>query len=140
MQQISESWFLKFYWIHLLVLNSFLDGDFNFLSVVSYHLQIVTVLLLPFQFEYLFIWLRRVLVVAHGIFDLCCGMWDLDPRPEVETSPPALRVQILSHWTTLLLLFFSFMMYVQKSLQSDYSVVTLFFWSGYVITHGMDEL
>ena len=78
--------------------------------------------------------------MAHGIFDLCCGMWDLDPRPEIETSPPALRVQILSHWTTLLLLFFSFMMYVQKSLQSDYSVVTLFFWSGYVITHGMDEL
>ena len=26
---------------------------------------------------YLLIWLRQVLVVAHGIFNLHCGMWDL---------------------------------------------------------------
>ena len=26
---------------------------------------------------YLYIWLCQVLVAAVGIFDLCCGMWDL---------------------------------------------------------------
>ena len=30
-----------------------------------------------FKKKYLFIWLCQVLVVAHGIFHLHCGMWDL---------------------------------------------------------------
>ena len=28
---------------------------------------------------YLFIWLLWLLVVAHGIFNLHCSLWDLDP-------------------------------------------------------------
>ena len=68
---------------------------------------------------YLFIWLHRVLVVAHGIFIVgvgslvvACGifscgmgtlsgsMWDLIPQPGIKPRPPALRVWSLSHWTT----------------------------------------
>ena len=62
----------------------------------------------------IFIWLLQVLVVAHGIIDLPCGMWtlccglwihscdtwDLVPWPGIEPGPPALGVWSLSHWTT----------------------------------------
>ena len=48
----------------------------------------------------LFIWLCWVLVVAHWIFDLYCGIWDLVPWPGIEPKLPALGVQSLSHWTT----------------------------------------
>ena len=34
--------------------------------------------------------------MPHGIFSLCCDMH----LPEIETRPPALGVQSLSHWTT----------------------------------------
>ena len=52
-----------------------------------------------------FIWLCRVLVVAHGIFSwgmrtLSYSMWDLVPWPGIGPGPPALRAQNLSHWTT----------------------------------------
>ena len=50
--------------------------------------------------SYLFICLCQVLIVAHGIFCLCCGMWDLVPWPGIKLRPPALRAQSLSHWTT----------------------------------------
>ena len=45
------------------------------------------------------IWLHQVLVVAHGIFDLSCSMWDLVPQLGIETEASALGVQSLSHWT-----------------------------------------
>ena len=45
---------------------------------------------------YLFIWLHRVLVVAHRIFS--CGMWDLVPWPWIEPRPPALGVWNLNPW------------------------------------------
>ena len=53
----------------------------------------------------LFIWLPWVLAVAWGIFSyglwtLSSGMWDLAPRPWVQSEPPALGAQSLSHWTT----------------------------------------
>ena len=67
----------------------------------------------------LLIWLRLVLVVAQGISDLCCSVWDLDsqcfscgvwtlscstwnlvPWPKIEPRPPALGTQNLSHCTT----------------------------------------
>ena len=62
--------------------------------------------------KYLFIWLRRVLVVAHGTFvamcrifscsmwALSCGMRDLVPWPGIKPTPPALVAQRLIHWTT----------------------------------------
>ena len=40
------------------------------------------------------------MVSAGGIFDLCCGMWDLVPWPGIKPEPPALGVRSLSHWTT----------------------------------------
>ena len=57
---------------------------------------------------YLFNWLHHVLVVAHGIFNLCCGiltlscgMWDLLPWPVIEPGPPAWGGQSLNHWITM---------------------------------------
>ena len=71
------------------------------------------------KYIYLFIWLRQVLVEAHGIFvatcgifiaacglfscgmqALSCGMQDLVPRPGMGPRPPALRVWSFNHWTT----------------------------------------
>ena len=56
---------------------------------------------------YLFIWLRWVSVVAHGIFDLhcgmqtlSCGMWELVPQPGIEPRSLALGAWSLTHWTT----------------------------------------
>ena len=39
----------------------------------------------------MFIWLYWVLVATPRIFS--CSMWDLVPRPWIETGPPALGVQ-----------------------------------------------
>ena len=52
--------------------------------------------------KYLFIWLRCVIVVAHGIFaESCrifsCGMRDLVPQPGMEPRTPALGVWSLNH-------------------------------------------
>ena len=59
---------------------------------------------------FLFIWLGWVLVVAPGIFNiLCgmwdiyffsCGMWDLVLWPGIELGLPALGVWSLRHWIT----------------------------------------
>ena len=60
---------------------------------------------------YLFIWIQWVLVEAHGIVNLYCGMrdlfsflscgiWDLVPWPGVEPWSPALEPWSLSHWST----------------------------------------
>ena len=46
------------------------------------------------------IYLHQVLAVALRIFSLCCGLWDLVPRPGIQPGPPPLGVQSLSHWTT----------------------------------------
>ena len=32
--------------------------------------------------------------------DLCCGVWDPVPQAGIESGPPVLGVQSLSHWTT----------------------------------------
>ena len=48
----------------------------------------------------LLIWLCQVLVVAHGIFNLCWGIRDLAPQPGVKPRPHALGAWNLSHWTT----------------------------------------
>jgi len=55
--------------------------------------------------KYLFTWLRHILVAAHGVFNLCfgmwtlsCNMWDLVLWPGIEPGPPCIRS--LSHWTT----------------------------------------
>ena len=54
-----------------------------------------------------FIWLLWVLVVALGIFDLCCSMRDIllwhvgsmfHPYPGMERGAPALGARSLSHW------------------------------------------
>ena len=34
------------------------------------------------------------------MWTLGCGMWDLVSRPTIESRPPALGTQSLSHWTT----------------------------------------
>ena len=47
-----------------------------------------------------FIWLGWVVVVAPGIFDLCCGMPDQVPWPGIKPRPPELVAQSLSPWTT----------------------------------------
>ena len=42
-----------------------------------------------------------LLVAALIIFIInSCSMWDLVPRSGIKLSPPALRAQSLSHWTT----------------------------------------
>ena len=43
---------------------------------------------------------QQDLVAAHGTFVLPCGTWDLVPWPGMETGPPALGMQSLSHQTT----------------------------------------
>ena len=66
-----------------------------------------------FSFKYLFIWLRRVLVAARGIFIagagslvaacgifFSCGMQDLVPWPGIEPGPPALGTWSLNRWAT----------------------------------------
>ena len=35
----------------------------------------------------LFIWLHQIVVVALGIFSLCCGMWDLVVQPGIQPGP-----------------------------------------------------
>ena len=57
--------------------------------------------------NYLFIWLCQVLVVAPGIFEILaacrifsCEMWNQVPWWGMEPGPPALGVWGLSHWTT----------------------------------------
>ena len=35
-----------------------------------------------------------------GIHTLSYGVWDLVPQPGIESRPPALGMQSLSHWTT----------------------------------------
>ena len=42
-------------------------------------------------FFYLFIWLCKV---------FSCSIWDLIPRPRIESGPPALEARRLSVWTT----------------------------------------
>ena len=53
------------------------------------------------------IWLRLILVVAHGISDLPCNVrnrdsstWNAGPHPGIQTGPPALGAQSLNRWTT----------------------------------------
>ena len=48
--------------------------------------------------NYLFIWLRWVLVAACGIFS--CGMQDGIPKPGISSRSPALGTWSLSHWPT----------------------------------------
>ena len=54
----------------------------------------------------LFIWLHQVFVVAHGTFDLHCGMRSYlqnvrsSSLTRGQTQTPALGAQSLSHWTT----------------------------------------
>lgn len=45
-----------------------------------------------FKIFILFIWLLRVLIVAHRIFNLPCGMGDLliVPRPGIQSRPHVL--------------------------------------------------
>ena len=50
---------------------------------------------------YLFIWLCWVLVVAHRIFNLHCGMQDLVLWSGMQSRAPTLRSPSLSHWTTI---------------------------------------
>ena len=106
-----------FHWFFKLIC---LDSLLLFFCVFSLYTFI-------YLFIYLFIWLcqvliavRRILVAAWGIFivvcgifsvaafrifscgkrTLRCGMWDLVPWPGIESGPPALGMQILSHWNT----------------------------------------
>ena len=44
------------------------------------------------------IWLFRVSVVAHGIFN--CSMWHLVPGSGIKPGPSAFGAWSLSHWTT----------------------------------------
>ena len=65
-----------------------------------------------FKYLFIYLWLCRVLVVAHGIFvaacgllscgrrALSCGVQDLVPQPGIEPWPPALGAWSLTHWTT----------------------------------------
>ena len=48
-------------------------------------------------YVYVFIWLHQVFIAECGIFS--CSMWDLVPWPGIKPRPPALGVQIFSHWT-----------------------------------------
>ena len=51
-------------------------------------------------FKKIFIWLCRVSIRAHWIFDFCCGMWDQVPWQGIKPRTSALGAQSLSHWTT----------------------------------------
>ena len=52
--------------------------------------------------RYVFVWLHRVLLVAHGFFfsyniwTLSCGMWDLVPWPRIEPGPLPWKLGVLS--------------------------------------------
>ena len=51
------------------------------------------------KYFYLFIWLCRVLVVAHKIFDLCCdtwSKWDLVARPGIKARPLHWELAVLA--------------------------------------------
>ena len=85
---------------------------------MSYHLQIVTVSLLPNlkkkkKFTYLFgcaslrcitqdLWSSFWYAGCFScdLWILSCGMWDLVSWPGIEPGPPTLGAQSLSHWTT----------------------------------------
>ena len=54
--------------------------------------------MLLFFKKYFFICPCWALVEARGIFNFCCGMWDLVPWPGTKSGPPALGVWNLSHW------------------------------------------
>ena len=76
---------------------------------------------------YLFIWLRWVSVLAHGIFNLhcgmqtlSCGMWELVPQPGTEPRSLALGAWSLTHWTTREAL---------HSILSSYDILALNFFS-----------
>ena len=56
----------------------------------------LAILFYLFIFKYLFIYLF-IYLAALG---LSCGMRDLVPWPGIESGPPALGAQSLSHWTT----------------------------------------
>ena len=43
-------------------------------------------------FKYLFVCPCWVLVVVCGIFDFCCGTWELVPQPGIKPGSPALGV------------------------------------------------
>ena len=76
------------------------------LSPVGRHFQFLAIMsntavnILFFILFYLFIWLHMVLVVAQGLFNPHCGMWDLVLWPGIEPKPAALGVWSPSHWTT----------------------------------------
>ena len=53
-----------------------------------------------FRKIYLFICLHCILVVAHEVFDIPCGMQDLISCPRIESGAPVLGAQSLSHWPT----------------------------------------
>ena len=60
---------------------------------------------LSFKNIYSLIWLCQVLLVACRIFScstwtLSYYLWDLVPWPGIKPGSPAVRVRILSHWTT----------------------------------------
>ena len=74
--------------------------------LISRSFSLFKYLFLLTLFFFFFFLLGRVLVAAHGIFDLrcsmqtlSCGMWDLVPRPGIKPGPPALGMWSLSHWT-----------------------------------------
>ena len=46
-------------------------------SWMAFHAEGLGLLCILSYFEYLLIWLHRVLVMALGIFDLCCSTWNL---------------------------------------------------------------
>ena len=46
----------------------------------------------------LFIWLHGVFIEVCRIFDLCCCIWDLVPRPGIKPGPPPLGAWSFSHW------------------------------------------
>ena len=89
--------------------------------------------------------LQWVSVVAGGIFNLCCGMWeslvaacrifffflscgmqtpgcgmwDLVPWSEIKPGPPALAAWNLSHWTTRGVPYFTFLNLPWDSVSAD---------------------
>ena len=54
-----------------------------------------------FTVSYGFILLIYFFIFIYwGAQGLSCSIWDLVPQPGMESWPPALGVQILTHWTT----------------------------------------
>ena len=96
------------YPFHRFLLWSLLFSSLQFSLVWFAFLFLVSFLFLIFI--YLF-WLHQVLVAAHRMFDLCCGIGLLvvacgiphripSSLTRERTQAPALWVQSLSHWTT----------------------------------------